>query len=134
MRILWTVNYLPKEIVNSVFPLFSTHSGGNSQWLRGKQPTWRDVAISEYDYSVTPLSKVTGVDDKNARLYKRLAVWGRRMSQRITRSSTDIQYMRVNPCAEKYCLFSKMALKYHLSSPNNTAARHRRTSYPIKLP
>jgi len=52
------------------------------------------VAISEYDYSVTPLSKVTGVDDKNARLYKHLAVWGRRMSQWITRSSTDIQYMR----------------------------------------
>jgi len=52
------------------------------------------VAISEYDDFVTPLNKFTGVDDKDARLYKHLAEWGRRMSQRIIRSSTDIQYMR----------------------------------------
>ena len=110
-------------------------------WLHGKTPSWREVVISEYDYSVTPMSKVTGVvdedarlfmvfdgrfklmhseggfrpmlfdlqtdpdefidlakdnkhDDEIARLYEHLARWGRRMSQRITRSKDDIQNMR----------------------------------------
>lgn len=110
-------------------------------WLHGEKPSWRDVVISEYDYSVTPMSKVTGVDDEDARLfmvfdgrfklmhaeggfrpmlfdlltdpdefidlakdnkhdneiarlYEHLARWGRRMSQRVTRSRDDIQGMR----------------------------------------
>jgi len=110
-------------------------------WLHGQTPDWRDVVISEYDYSATPMRDVVGVSNRDARLfmvcdgrfklihaeggfrpmlfdrevdpnefhdlgrspahadvigrmYDHLAVWGRRMSQRVTRSDADIAAMR----------------------------------------
>jgi len=38
-------------------------------WLHGETPEWRDVAISEYDYSVTPMRDVVGVSNRDARLF-----------------------------------------------------------------
>ncbi|MEO0682498.1 MAG: sulfatase-like hydrolase/transferase, partial [Pseudomonadota bacterium] len=38
-------------------------------WLRGETPDWREVAISEYDYSVTPMRDVVGVASRDARLF-----------------------------------------------------------------
>ncbi len=112
------------------------------------QPTdhWRDFAISEYDYSATPMAANLGLAPRDSRLfmvadknwkfmhaegvgpegpfrpmlfdlhndpeefhdlggswehreiidmmYARLAVWGRRLSQRTTRSEADIEKMR----------------------------------------
>ena len=102
---------------------------------------WREVVFSEYDYSITPMAKELGVQDKDARLfmvfdgryklihaeggfrpilfdlendpdefqdlgkqdnhkevikvlYAHLAQWGRRMSQRVTKSAQDINNMR----------------------------------------
>ncbi|WP_425049722.1 sulfatase-like hydrolase/transferase [Psychromarinibacter sp. S121] len=110
-------------------------------WLNGETPDWRDVAISEYDYSVTPMCAALGLESRDARmfmvfdgrwklihfeggfrpmlfdletdpdefrdlarspgheaeiarLYDALARWGRRMSQRVTRSDADIAAMR----------------------------------------
>ncbi len=110
-------------------------------WLRGETPEWRQFAISEYDYSVTPMAKALELDPRDCRLFmvfdgryklmhaeggfrpmlfdlqndpeefhdlaKRtdhaaeidrmygfLAQWGRRMSQRVTRSEADIRAMR----------------------------------------
>ncbi len=110
-------------------------------WLRGEVPAWRDYAISEYDYSVTPqamklglaprdarlfmvfdgryklmhaeggfrpmlfdlledpdefvdLAKGDAHGDQIARLYEMLGQWGRRMSQRVTKSDQDILDMR----------------------------------------
>lgn len=110
-------------------------------WLHGKTPDWREVAISEYDYSVTPMRDVVGCTPRDARLfmvfdgrfkmmhsecgarpmlfdletdpdefndlakgdthadtiarmYEHLSKWGRRMSQRVTKSDADIEAMR----------------------------------------
>ena len=110
-------------------------------WLRGESPAWRDVAISEYDYSLTPMRDALGVSNRDARLfmvfdgrfklmhaeggfrpmlfdldtdpeelrdlgsshyhegiiellYAQLSAWGRRMSQRVTRSDAQIEAMR----------------------------------------
>lgn len=110
-------------------------------WLRGETPDWREYAISEYDYSVTPMRAGLGVSARDARLfmvfdgrfklihaeggirpilfdletdpdefhdlakadahaeviarlYDYLGQWGRRMSQRVTRSDADIDAMR----------------------------------------
>lgn len=110
-------------------------------WLRGENLEWRDVCISEYDYSSTPMRDVVGVrnadarlfmvfdgrfkmihveggfrpilfdlkndpdefvdlakkdahGDEIARLYDHLARWGRRMSQRVTRSDEQINAAR----------------------------------------
>ena len=110
-------------------------------WLRGEMPDWRSFAISEYDYSVTPMRAALGVTARDARLfmvfdgrhklfhaeggfrpmlfdlasdpdelhdlaknsgheaeiarlYDYLARWGRRMSQRVTKSDADIDGMR----------------------------------------
>ncbi len=39
-------------------------------WLHGSAPeTWRDVAISEYDYSMTPMRDTVGMQSKDARLF-----------------------------------------------------------------
>lgn len=38
-------------------------------WLRGETPDWRDYAISEYDYSVTPQAVKLGVEPRDARLF-----------------------------------------------------------------
>ena len=38
-------------------------------WLRGEMPEWRDVAISEYDYSLTPMRDALGVSNRDARLF-----------------------------------------------------------------
>ena len=38
-------------------------------WLRGETPEWREFAISEYDYSVTPMRAKTGVSSRDARLF-----------------------------------------------------------------
>ena len=110
-------------------------------WLWGETPEWREYAISEYDYSVTPQSVALGLQTRDARLfmvfdgryklihaeggfrpmlfdlkadpeefhdlakgtdhqaeidrlYEHLASWGRRMSQRVTKSQQDILAMR----------------------------------------
>jgi arylsulfatase A-like enzyme len=110
-------------------------------WLHGETPDWRNVCISEYDYSATPMRDVVGVSNRDARLfmvfdgrfklihaeggfrpmlfdletdpsefvdlakgdahsdditrlYDHLALWGRRMSQRVTRSDADIDNAR----------------------------------------
>ncbi|WP_108783798.1 sulfatase-like hydrolase/transferase [Pontivivens insulae] len=110
-------------------------------WLRGEVPEWRDAAISEYDYSSTPMRDTVGVSIRDARLfmvfdgryklihaegglpsmlfdthndphefvdlgtcpeheavrttlYDHLARWGRRMSQRVTRSDAQIDAAR----------------------------------------
>ena len=110
-------------------------------WLWGETPEWRQYAISEYDYSVTPQSVALGLQPRDARLfmvfdgryklihaeggfrpmlfdlkadpeefhdlakgtdhqaeidrlYEHLASWGRRMSQRVTKSQQDILAMR----------------------------------------
>jgi len=109
--------------------------------LHGKKPAWRDYAVSEYDYSVTPMCPKLGLEPRDARLfmitddrwkfmhaeggfrpmlfdlendpqeyvdlgdsddhrdiiammYDRLAVWGRRMSQRVTVSDAEIENRR----------------------------------------
>ncbi len=38
-------------------------------WLRGDKPDWRDVVISEFDYSATPQSVKLGLDPKDCRLF-----------------------------------------------------------------
>jgi len=38
-------------------------------WLRGETPEWRDYAISEYDYSCTPMRKTLGLTPRDARLF-----------------------------------------------------------------
>ena len=110
-------------------------------WLQGEASDWRSFAISEYDYSVTPMRDVVGVSSRDARLFmvfdgrfkllhaeggfrpmlfdlkqdpnefndlantdqhedeldrlnSYLAAWGRRLSQRVTRSEADIEGMR----------------------------------------
>ncbi len=110
-------------------------------WLHGDTPEWREVCISEYDYSSTPMRDVVGVSNRDARLfmifdgrfkmihaeggfrpmlfdlendpsefidlakgeannddisrlYDHLARWGRRMSQRVTKSDADIDASR----------------------------------------
>jgi len=116
-------------------------------FLRGETPeTWRDYAISEYDYSATPMCEALGLRPRDARLfmvadkrwkfihaegageggpfrpmlfdlendpeefhdlggqpdhfdiidrmYERLGKWGRRLSQRTTRSEEQIIAMR----------------------------------------
>jgi len=111
-------------------------------WLTGESAAeWREFAVSEYDYSATPMRETLGVSARDARLfmitdgrwklihaegdfrpmlfdldadpqefrdlgadpecagarammYERLAEWGRRMSQRVTRSDVEIDQMR----------------------------------------
>ena len=38
-------------------------------WLHGETPEWRSYAISEYDYSVTPMRETVGVSNADARLF-----------------------------------------------------------------
>ena len=38
-------------------------------WLRGERPAWRGYAISEYDYSVTPVCERLGLEPRDARLF-----------------------------------------------------------------
>jgi arylsulfatase A-like enzyme len=39
-------------------------------FLRGEEPeSWREVVISEYDYSVTPMREVLGLSSRDARLF-----------------------------------------------------------------
>lgn len=39
-------------------------------WMRGRSPdAWREVAISEYDYSATPMAARLGVEPRDARLF-----------------------------------------------------------------
>ena len=38
-------------------------------WLRGETPTWREFAISEFDYSVTPQAVKLGLEPRDARLF-----------------------------------------------------------------
>ncbi|MEM9059010.1 MAG: sulfatase-like hydrolase/transferase [Pseudomonadota bacterium] len=38
-------------------------------WLWGETPDWRDFAVSEYDYSRTPMAARLGVSPKDARLF-----------------------------------------------------------------
>ncbi len=107
-------------------------------WLHGQIPDWRQYAISEYDYSSTPVCEQLGLEPRDARLfmvfdgrfklihaeggmrpmlfdlqndpqefhdlakgsehkaeidrlYDYLAQWGRRLSQRVTRSEAEIK-------------------------------------------
>ena len=113
-------------------------------WLHSAPPEkWRDFAVSEYDFSATPMCEALGLLPRDARLfmvtdrrwkfmhaeggfcpmlfdlesdprelcdlgacrdhgevigqmYERLGAWGRRMSQRLTRSDADIIAARDN--------------------------------------
>ena len=38
-------------------------------WLRGETPDWREIVISEYDYSVTPRCQQLGVEPRDARMF-----------------------------------------------------------------
>lgn len=38
-------------------------------WLHGKTPDWRDYAVSEYDYSTSPMAADLGVAPRDARLF-----------------------------------------------------------------
>lgn len=38
-------------------------------WLHGETPGWRDYAISEYDYSATPLCAALGLEPRDARIF-----------------------------------------------------------------
>ena len=38
-------------------------------WLHGETPTWREFAISEFDYSVTPQAVKLGLEPRDARLF-----------------------------------------------------------------
>ncbi|PLS20365.1 sulfatase-like hydrolase/transferase [Neptunicoccus cionae] len=38
-------------------------------WLHGDTPKWRDYAISEYDFSVTPQAVALGLEPRDARLF-----------------------------------------------------------------
>jgi len=38
-------------------------------WLHGETPEWREVAISEYDYSATPQAVKLGLEPRDARLF-----------------------------------------------------------------
>ena len=38
-------------------------------WLHGQTPTWREFAISEFDYSVTPQAVKLGLEPRDARLF-----------------------------------------------------------------
>jgi len=38
-------------------------------WLHGAVPDWREVVISEYDYSLTPMRDALGVSNADARLF-----------------------------------------------------------------
>lgn len=38
-------------------------------WLHGETPEWREVAISEYDYSATPQAVILGIEPRDARLF-----------------------------------------------------------------
>jgi len=38
-------------------------------WLHGAGPDWREVVISEYDYSLTPMRDALGVSNADARLF-----------------------------------------------------------------
>ena len=38
-------------------------------WLRGEVPEWREFVISEFDYSVTPMSVQLGLEPRDARLF-----------------------------------------------------------------
>ncbi|MGV6849489.1 MAG: sulfatase-like hydrolase/transferase [Marinibacterium sp.] len=38
-------------------------------WIRGENPGWRSVAISEYDYSVMPYCETLGLAPRDARLF-----------------------------------------------------------------
>ena len=110
-------------------------------FLHGRLPDdWREFAVSEYDFAVTPMRKKLGLSQRQSRLfmiadkrwkfmhcesgckpmlfdlqndpeelndlgradghadiidlmYRRLAQWARRMSQRVTRSDTEIENM-----------------------------------------
>ena len=37
--------------------------------LRGERPEWRDFAVSEYDYSISPMAEILGVAPRDARLF-----------------------------------------------------------------
>ena len=110
-------------------------------WLHGETPKWRDIVVSEFDYSPTPQATKLGLDPMDCRLfmvfdgrfklmhaeggfrpmlfdlqndpdeftdlakspgheveidrmYRLLAGWGRRCSQRVTKSDEDIRAMR----------------------------------------
>lgn len=123
-------------------PLHWLEGRSLAPWLHGAAPQeWRDVVISEYNYSVTPAKEALGVSDEDARifmvfdgryklvqceggfrpilwdlaedpgelvdlgedpghaevvarLYEHLNAWGRRQSQRVTRSAEDLAGMR----------------------------------------
>lgn len=38
-------------------------------WLNGETPDWRDYAISEFDFSATPMCKQLGLETRDARLF-----------------------------------------------------------------
>ncbi|WP_166416692.1 sulfatase-like hydrolase/transferase [Cochlodiniinecator piscidefendens] len=133
------IDLLPSfiEIAGGTVPDHITEGRSLLPILHGENPEWRDYAISEYDFSATPMCVKLGLAPRDARLfmiadkrwkfmhaegglppmlfdhendpnelidlgrsaehkdildmmYERLGRWGRRMSQRVTRSDQDI--------------------------------------------
>ncbi|MGD1925546.1 MAG: sulfatase-like hydrolase/transferase [Paracoccaceae bacterium] len=132
------------EVAGAVPPNHILEGRSLRPWLHGHNPEWRDFAVSEYDYSRTPMAGRLGVIPKDARLfmiadhrwkfihaeggfrpmlfdleqdpqeltdlgacpdhapviemmYRRLAKWSRRPSQRTTISDTEIAAGRSGP-------------------------------------
>ena len=129
------------EVAGGTVPSHILEGRSLLPWICGEKPQWREFAISEFDYSVTPQCQLLGLESRDARLfmvfdgryklmhaeggfrpmlfdlqedpcefhdlakgtthdqeidrlYGFLAQWGRRLSQRVTRSEDDINAMR----------------------------------------
>ena len=129
------------EVAGGTVPSHILEGRSLLPWICGEKPQWREFAISEFDYSVTPQCQLLGLESRDARLfmvfdgryklmhaeggfrpmlfdlledpcefhdlakgathdqeidrlYGYLAQWGRRLSQRVTRSEDDINAMR----------------------------------------
>ena len=149
-------------------------------FLHGRLPDdWREFAVSEYDFAVTPMRKKLGLSQRQSRLfmiadkrwkfmhcesgckpmlfdlqndpeelndlgraaghadiidlmYRRLGQWARRMSQRVTRSDTEIENMAGKSRRRGILLGiydgseldDELLVKYKGAAPGNYLDRH----------
>jgi len=57
------------EFMGGVVPDHILEGRSLMPWLRGENPEWREYAISEYDYSCTPMRKTLNLAPRDARLF-----------------------------------------------------------------